>query len=171
MRERMRVPFPSWHWVRSDPHRLLVFGFGAGLLRPGSGTWGTLMAWALWLIFARHLSSNVFGIFLIAAYIYGSWACNRVAEELQVADHVGMVWDEIAAFWLLLWLLPGQLAVQLAAFALFRVFDTLKPPPIRYFDARFKNGFGVMWDDLLAAIYAAVLVTLALRAGWFNGVV
>jgi phosphatidylglycerophosphatase A len=169
MRDRMRVPFPPWRWVRSDPHRLLVFGFGSGLLRPGSGTWGTLVAWALWLMFAQYAESTALGAFLLLAFVYGCWACGRVARELQVDDHVGMVWDEIVAFWLVLWLSPPLPGAQIVAFVLFRLFDSLKPPPIRYFDERFKGGFGVMWDDLLAAVYTLVLITLASRAGWFDG--
>lgn len=65
-----------------------------------------------------------------------------------------MVWDEIVAFWLLLSLIPGDWLSQCLAFLLFRFFDILKPPPIRQVDARLKGGFGVMFDDLLAAAYA-----------------
>jgi phosphatidylglycerophosphatase A len=67
MRDRMRVAFPSWAWVRSDPHRLLAFGFGSGLLRPGSGTWGTLAAWAIWLALSRFASSDALGVLLLLA--------------------------------------------------------------------------------------------------------
>jgi phosphatidylglycerophosphatase A len=73
---------------------------------------------------------------------------------LLVADHGGMVWDEIVAFALVLLFTPaGWLWIALA-FALFRLFDILKPWPIRLADTRLKNGFGVMFDDLLAAGYA-----------------
>jgi phosphatidylglycerophosphatase A len=89
-----------------------------------------------------------------------------VARELQAEDHVGIVWDEFVAFWLVLWLLPPVLPMQAAAFALFRLFDTLKPPPIGYFERRFKGGLGVMWDDLVAALYTLLLIVLALRFGW-----
>lgn len=167
MRERARVTFPPLAWVCRDPGRLIAFGFGSGLLRPASGTWGTLLAWLIWVAAAPAASDLALGLFLAAAFAYGCWACHRVGKELQVADHVGMVWDEMVAFWLVLWLTPDSLAAQVVAFGLFRLFDIAKPPPIKYFDARLKGGFGVMWDDILAAVYALLIMGLAVRLGVF----
>ena len=97
---------------------------------------------------------------LIATFLLGVWACGRTGRALGVADHGGMVWDEIVAFALVLMFTPvvsfsptGMLWTALA-FGLFRLFDIVKPWPIRVADARMKNGFGVMFDDLLAAAYA-----------------
>ncbi|SAI27746.1 phosphatidylglycerophosphatase [Bordetella ansorpii] len=165
MRARARVAFPSWRWVRSDPGRLMVFGFGSGLLRPGSGTWGTLLAWPIWALAAPMAPDLALGIFLAIAFAYGCWACTRVGHELGVDDHVGMVWDEMVAFWLVLWLTPQTLAAQAMAFVLFRFFDTVKPPPIRYFDQHMKGGFGVMWDDIVAAAYTLLVLAIAVRTG------
>lgn len=168
MRERAKVSFPPWRWVRSDPHRLLAFGFGSGLIRPGSGTWGTLVAWLLWDMFSQGAPDIALAVFVALAFLYGVWACGRVSRELSVDDHVGIVWDEIVAFWLILWLVPETLLAQTVAFVLFRVFDTVKPPPIRYFDARMKGGLGVMWDDILAAAYTLLLMALAMHMGWID---
>jgi phosphatidylglycerophosphatase A len=84
---------------------------------------------------------------------------------MGVQDHVGIVWDEFVAFWLVLWLVPESLLAQCVAFVLFRFFDTVKPPPIRQVDARFKGGVGVMLDDVLAAIYTLIVMALIVRFG------
>jgi phosphatidylglycerophosphatase A len=108
------------------------------------------------------------GGLLVLAFLYGCWACDRVGKALQQPDHLGIVWDEMVAFWLLLWLTPPSLLAQSVAFVLFRTFDILKPPPIKYFDAHLKGGFGVMWDDILAATYALLLIALIAHSGGFG---
>ncbi len=95
---------------------------------------------------------------LAALFALGVWACGRTGRALGVADHGGMVWDETVAFLLVLFFTPASLAWQAWAFLLFRLFDILKPPPIRYFDRKWKTGFGVMFDDLLAAGYALLVL-------------
>jgi phosphatidylglycerophosphatase A len=92
------------------------------------------------------------------AFLLGIWACAITGRHLGVADHGGMVWDEIVAMWLVLIFTPASIAMWLVAFGLFRFFDILKPWPIRWFDRRLKNGFGVMFDDVLAAIYALLVM-------------
>jgi phosphatidylglycerophosphatase A len=168
MKERVRVPYPSFSWICRRPARFFAFGFGSGLIRPASGTWGTVLAWLLWLALARFASDPVLGLFLAVAFVYGCWACHQAGKELDAPDHVGMVWDEMVAFWLVLWLTPPGWLAQVCAFALFRLFDIAKPPPIRYFDARLKGGFGVMFDDLLAAAYALLVMAIAMRMGAFQ---
>jgi len=91
---------------------------------------------------------------LAAAFLLGIWVCARTGRALGVADHGGIVWDEIVAYALVLLFTPAGGLWIVLAFALFRLFDILKPWPIRFFDTRLKNGFGVMFDDLLAAGYA-----------------
>src|SRR5690606_31227847 len=167
MRDRARVAYPPARWVMSDPGRLIAFGFGSGLLRPASGTWGTLLAWLIWVAAAGAASDLAMGIFLALAFLYGCWVCHRVGRELHVGDHVGIVWDEMVAFWLVLWLTPDTFYAQLLAFGLFRLFDIVKPPPIKYFDSRIKGGFGVMWDDIVAAVYALLAMAIVVRLGVF----
>lgn len=144
-------------WMSKRLARIIAFGFGVGLLRPAPGTWGTLLAWLLWAVGLVHLSNWGVAIFLAVALVYGCWACERVGQELGVPDHSGMVWDEMVAFWLILWLIPGSLFGQALAFVLFRLFDITKPRPIAQLDRRFKSGVGVMLDDLVAAVYALVV--------------
>jgi len=159
---------PGWRWVWQHPARWLAFGFGSGLIRPAPGTWGTLAAWLLWwaLLARPGLPDVAMAVVLTLAFVLGCWACGRTGQDLGAPDHGGMVWDEIVAFWLVLWLVPADVLTQALAFGLFRFFDIVKPPPIRQFDARCKNGVGVMADDLIAAGYT-VLVLLALQhSGW-----
>lgn len=154
---------PTASWVFRSPARIVAFGFGSGLLRPGPGTWGTLLAWVLWVLVLSRFSDMAIAVMLGLSFAYGCWVCQRVGKELGRPDHGGMVWDEFVAFWMVLWLSPGGWAVQLLAFVLFRLFDIIKPPPIHFFDARLKNGFGVMWDDLLAAAYSLLIIAILVR--------
>jgi phosphatidylglycerophosphatase A len=167
LRERARRPYPTLAWICGDPGRLLAFGFGSGLIRPMSGTWGTAFAWLIWFCAARAVNDLAIGLFLAASFAYGSWACDRVGRELKVSDHMGVVWDEMVAFWLVLWLTPAGWLPQLCAFLLFRFFDIVKPQPIKFFDARLTGGFGVMWDDIVAAAYALLVMAIAVRLGAF----
>ncbi len=143
--------------------RVVALGFGSGLIRQAPGTWGTLLAWALWMPLSAVLPTAYILPFLLAAFALGVWACARVGRELGVADYGGMVWDEMVAFWAVLWLIPETAVAQAFGFLLFRLFDILKPPPISYFDRRFKNGLGVMWDDVVAAFYAVLVFALYTR--------
>jgi len=149
---------PTWAWTRQKASRLIAFGFGSGLVRPAPGTWGTLAAWFIWNLLVPHGASPwTIGIGLVLAFVLGVWACERTGVDLGVPDHGGMVWDEMVAFWLVLWLIPDSLMAQAFGFLLFRIFDIAKPQPIRYFDQRMKGGLGVMWDDILAAGYVLLI--------------
>lgn len=150
---------PDFKFLVSHPAHLIAFGFGSGLAPMAPGTVGTLLGLPLfWLTvaIAPDLPNQI--ILLIAAFLLGVWACGRSGRALGVADHGGMVWDEIVAFALVLLFAPTGWPWLVAAFALFRLFDILKPWPIRLADTRLKNGFGVMFDDLLAAAYAIAVL-------------
>ncbi len=157
---------PNAAWVFGSVPRLLAFGFGSGLIRPAPGTWGTLAGWLIWVGLLQHVPGPFMGVVLLAAFVLGCWLCQRVGAELGVPDHGGMVWDEMVAIWLVLWLSPPSWQGQLCAFVLFRVFDVIKPPPIRYFDVRLPNGFGVMLDDILAAVYSLIVMFFLVQTGW-----
>jgi len=165
VRTRHLTKWPTAQWVFSDPGRIMMFGLGSGLLRPGSGTWGTLAAWLLWVIASPGASDLAIGIFLLAALLYGCWAADVVGKALSSPDHVGIVWDEFVAFWLVLWLIPNTLPAQVLGFVLFRFFDVVKPAPIRQVDARLKGGAGVMADDVLAAGYTLLVMAILIRLG------
>ena len=157
----------TFGWMVRHPARWIAFGAGSGLLRPAPGTWGTLFAWVTFAPVMTGLaglgwSADGPAILLVplAAFLVGVWACGKAARDLGIADPGGIVWDEVAAFWLVLSLVPEGFQSQLAAFVLFRLFDIVKPPPIRHFDATMKNGFGVMFDDTLAAFYTVLVMAL-----------
>ncbi|MHB0973467.1 MAG: phosphatidylglycerophosphatase A family protein [Thiobacillus sp.] len=150
---------PDLKFLFAHPAHLIAFGFGSGLAPRAPGTVGTLLGLPLfWLIAAATPDLPNRLVLVIAAFLLGVWACGRTGRALGVADHGGMVWDEIVAFALVLLFTPAGWPWVALAFALFRLFDILKPWPIRLADRRLKNGFGVMFDDLLAAGYAVAAI-------------
>jgi phosphatidylglycerophosphatase A len=159
-----RARRPDWRLMREHPLHVIALGFGSGMPQTAPGTWGTLFAWASFVALDRWLSDAAWFGLIAACLVIGAWAAQRTGGRLAQADSCHIVIDEIVAFWLVLVMLPDAVAnpllQQAFAFLLFRVFDIAKPPPIRALDARFKNGLGVMADDLVAAFYT--LLTLAL---------
>ena len=149
--------------MRRQPAHIIALGAGAGLAPVAPGTVGTLLAFPLYWLLAAFATSTVALALLGAAFLLGIWACGATGRALGVADHGAMVWDEIVAFAVVLVFTPPGWQWQLGAFLLFRFFDIVKPPPIRYFDRRLKNGFGVMFDDLLAAGYTLLVLAVGQR--------
>ena len=154
---------PSWRLMMSHPAHQLSFGFGSGLIRPAPGTWGTLFAWLVFVLLDPWLGDVGWALVIASTFVLGAAAANRTGRALGRPDHGAIVIDEIVAFWLVLWLLPGGVITQAVAFLGFRFFDILKPPPIRAVDQRFKNGVGVMLDDLLAAFYTLFVASVLAR--------
>jgi phosphatidylglycerophosphatase A len=157
------LPRPSWRFVTSRPAHFIAFGFGTGLMPFAPGTWGTLVAFPLDWLLRSQADPLQFLLAILALFVLGVWACGATGRALGVPDHGGMVWDEVVAFLLVLFLAPATPAWQAVAFVLFRLFDILKPPPIRYYDRTFKTGFGVMLDDLVAAFYTLIVIAVAIR--------
>ncbi len=145
---------PGWRFLFSHPAHFLALGFGSGLARHAPGTFGTLVAFPIYWYLAPRLSDALFLFVLIWAFAIGVWASDITGRALGVADYGGIVWDEIVAMLLVLFFTPPGWEWSLLAFALFRFFDIVKPPPIRHFDSNWHGGMGVMFDDLLAAGYA-----------------
>ena len=117
--------------------------------------------WLAYLVLALWLSPAQIGWLIAASIPVGWWACTVTAKHMRVADPGHIVWDEVVAMWIVLWLcMPMGFWGQLIAFALFRYFDITKPQPARYFDEHVKNGFGVMADDLVAAGYTLLALAL-----------
>lgn len=137
-----------------DPVHLFATGFGSGLAPRAPGTAGTLLAvlpaWAM-----LGLPTVVQLAIVVIAFAVGIWICGESARRLQTHDHPGIVFDEIVAFMALTPFMPNPLWLA-PAFVLFRVFDILKPWPIRDLDHRLAGGLGIMLDDLMAAVYTAV---------------
>jgi phosphatidylglycerophosphatase A len=159
------VSKPTLRFMLAHPAHWIAQGFGSGLSPIMPGTAGTLFAWLSFQLLSvwwpSRLSVLHWSIAIAAGFLMGVWACARTGRDLGIADHGSMVWDEIIAFWLVLLLLtPASFGTQLWAFFWFRLFDMVKPPPIGWFDRRLKGGFGVMWDDILAAFYTLLLFAL-----------
>jgi phosphatidylglycerophosphatase A len=149
---------PNQQFLFAHPAHFIAFGFGAGLMKKAPGTWGTLVA--LPLFFALQLipiPAVTWGV-IVLLFAIGCWASAYASKSLGVADHGGIVIDEIVAFMLVLAFTPMTWIWVLAAFALFRFFDIVKPWPISLADKKIKGGFGVMFDDLLAALFVIVCV-------------
>lgn len=148
----------------AHPAHFIALGFGSGLAPKAPGTFGTLVGLTLfWLMLNLTFLSQLTIILLL--FLLGIYCSNQTGKALGVADHGSIVWDEIVAIMLVLVFTPSQWQWWLIAFILFRLFDIWKPFPIRQFDLKLKNGFGVMFDDLLAAIYAIICLKLLL---WTN---
>ncbi len=158
---RPNVPFLLAH-----PAHFIALGFGAGLSRIAPGTVGTLWAWLSYLALQQWLSPLQMGLLIAASTVVGWWACTTTARHMLVADPGSIVWDEVVAFWLVLWLaMPMGFSGQLAVFALFRFFDAAKPGPVGWADGLFKGfgwrgGWGILWDDFVAAFCTLLVVAL-----------
>jgi phosphatidylglycerophosphatase A len=152
---------PSWRFVYSRPAHFIAFVGGVGLIRFAPGTFGTLVAFPLHMWFVQSLSSYAHLGVLAMLFLLGIWASGRTTHDLGTPDHGGIVWDETVAFLLVLFFVPADRLWQAFAFLFFRLFDIFKPQPIRYFDRTLHGGFGVMFDDLLAAGYTLLLIALA----------
>ena len=148
--------------VLSDPVHFLAFGFGTGLAPFAPGTFGSLpgvLLFWLTLDLGLYVQLGVAAV-LVAA---GIWLCGESARRIGVHDHGGIVWDEIAGMYVTLLVAPVSWQGFVAAFVLFRVMDIVKPWPIRDLDHRIHGGVGIMLDDLVAALYAVVLLAFG---GW-----
>ena len=165
----------SASFMLAHPARWIALGFGSGLSPRAPGTVGTLWGWVAFLVLDRWLGPLQWAALIGAALAVGLWACTLTARDLGVADPSPVVWDEVVAFWIVLWLVtPASLAAQAAAFVLFRYFDAAKPGPVGWADRRFKlrpgqaigwaQGWGILFDDLVAAgctlLFYAVWVAL-----------
>lgn len=161
-------PAVTLRFMCAHPARLVALAFGAGLSPVAPGTVGTLWAWASFELLALWLNEAQLGWLILVSLPLGWLVCTVTARHLGRDDPSPVVWDEVVAFWLILWLItPAGWQAQLAAFALFRFFDAVKPQPVRWADQTFKGqgargGFGIMFDDLVAA-FCALLVIAAWR--------
>ena len=144
---------PTFNWLTKHPICLLAFGFGSGLAPKAPGTFGTLPALVIAALFYLcGLPGILLALLCIPMFVLGIKICDQTSEQLGVADYGGIVWDEIVAMLLILSLIPVVWYWWLLAFALFRLFDAIKPWPISYFDRTVHGGFGIMLDDAIATI-------------------
>lgn len=150
-----KAPASVWR----NPVHFLAFGLGSGASPWAPGTVGTLAAVPLYFLLAS-LPLLLYALLLLAAFLLGCWLCDRTSRDLGVHDHGGIVWDEFVGYWLTMLALPVSLGWALAGFLLFRFFDIIKPWPIGWADQRVGGGLGIMLDDVLAAIYAGLILHL-----------
>lgn len=170
----------SGRFMLANPLHVIALGFGSGLAPRAPGTVGTLWAWAAFLILHSYLSDLQWAWLIGVGFVVGCWASAVTARHLGKPDPGCVVWDEVIAFWIVLWLvMPAGLLAQTIAFALFRLFDAAKPGPVGWADRCFKaepgaggapriglrEGFGIMLDDLVAAL-CTLLVIAAWRFVW-----
>lgn len=164
---------PTLSFMLKHPAHCVALGLGSGLSPKAPGTVGTLWAWAAYAWVITPLlpslgSPGMWGL-LVVAYLLGWWASTLTAQHMGVCDSSHMVWDEVVAFWALLWLASASSwQDQLTLFVLFRLFDSVKVGPVAWADQAFKGlgargGWGVMFDDLVAAALAGLVWWLGLE--------
>ncbi|MEK6806519.1 MAG: phosphatidylglycerophosphatase A [Pseudomonadota bacterium] len=161
-RPQDKAPKPPARLILTTPEHLIAFGFGSGLSPVAPGTAGTLAAIPLWLALC-WLPLPLYAAALVALILFGIWVCGESARLLGIPDCPGIVFDEIAGFCIAA--TPLILGISLPfwpglllAFVLFRIFDILKPWPIRWLDSQVHGGFGIMLDDLFAGVYSAAVL-------------
>ena len=160
------MPHLNRRFLMSHPAHFIALGAGSGLSRLAPGTAGTLWAWAIFLLLQIWLTPLQMGVLIAASTLVGWWACTVTAQHMGVADPGSIVWDEVIAFWLVLWLVtPTTFWGQLGAFVLFRYFDAAKPGPVRWADNLFKGfgwsgGWGIIFDDLVAAFCTLLVIAI-----------
>ena len=161
---------PDAGFMFRHPAHWVALGFGAGLSPKAPGTVGTLWAWLSWWALQDFFTQKEQFAIIVIASLVGVWACKVTAENLDISDPGAIVWDEVVAFWLVLFVLsPASFSTQLMAFALFRFFDAAKPGPVAWADQLFKGfgwrgAFGILFDDFVAAF--CTLFCFALWRAW-----
>ena len=149
---------PTLRFILSDLRYFIAFGFGSGLSPKAPGTVGTLVGFPLFMLFNSWLDTGPLLILIAVFLAVGIPICDAAGKAVGEADHKGIVWDEIAAFMLVLAYAPPTLFGFVLSFALFRLFDIWKPFPIGLIDSEYKNGYGVMADDFAAAVYSILML-------------
>ena len=157
MIKRNNVPGSIW----TNPVHFLAFGLGSGSAPCAPGTFGTAAAIPVYLLLVHFLAWPVYAIVVVVMFVFGVWLCDRTERDIGVHDHSGIVWDEIVGFLLTMTALPRSGLWVIAGFCLFRLFDIWKPWPVRQADRHIKGGLGIMLDDILAALYALLVLHIA----------
>ncbi|UZR29482.1 phosphatidylglycerophosphatase A family protein [Methylococcus mesophilus] len=151
-----------------NPWSLIAVGFGAGLAPWAPGTFGTLAAIPLYLLFTGA-SPAVYSAIVVVLLGLGVVACGRCGRALGQADHPAIVWDEIVGFLITMWGIPASWPNVLLGFALFRFFDIVKPWPIRAIDRRTAGGWGVMLDDVAAGLLSSLILHVLISPSSVTG--
>lgn len=152
-----KIVTPASVW--RNPVHFLAFGLGSGAAPKAPGTSGSLAALIpyFWL---QNLSLSAYLVFVLVAFIVGIYLCGKTAQDIGVHDHGGIVWDEFVGMWITMIAAPQGVLWLLLGFALFRLFDIWKPMPIAWLDSKVHGGLGIMLDDVLAGVYAAICLQI-----------
>ena len=145
--------------IIKDPVLFLAFGFGSGLSKKMPGTLGTVAAIPLYWVLQQS-NDWVYLIATAISVVIGVAICDQAAKKLQVHDYGGIVWDEIAGFLITMCWVPFSWQSLLVGFLLFRLFDIVKPWPIRWLDKHVSGGFGIMIDDVVAGAFAMLIMRI-----------
>ncbi len=143
----------------SNPIHLAAVGFGSGLASKAPGTFGTLAAVPVYYLLS-FLSTEVYISVLLISSLLGFWICHITSRDMGVHDHKAIVWDEFVGYWITMVMVPFSVPWAIVGFLLFRLFDILKPFPISWLDKKVSGGFGIMIDDIVAGIFAAISLQL-----------
>jgi phosphatidylglycerophosphatase A len=158
---------PDWKFILSRPEYFIAFGFGSGLIPWAPGTFGTLVAFpCFWLLHAAGVGGVWLALLCLPLFLLGVHVSNMADQALGVHDHGGANFDEVVAMLLILSVTPMHWRAWLLAFVLFRLFDILKPWPISWLDIHVHGGFGVMIDDVAAALPCMGILLLASYGHW-----
>ena len=159
MSQTQNAVIPSWSWMTARVVRILGFGFGTGLTKSAPGTVGTLPAiFVTGLLFGMGMSHLTLLIVAAALFLLGVRICDILSREFGTHDHRGIVWEEYVSMLIVLSCETQGMGWWLLSFLLFRLFDILKPQPVKWADSQIKGGLGVMLDDAIAAVYTILVV-------------
>lgn len=165
---------PTLQFMLAHPAHAIALGFGAGLSPKAPGTMGTLWAWMVFVVLQPWMTDLRWALLIAISTLLGWWACTVTARHMRISDPGSIVWDEVVAFWLVLWLVtPAGFLAQLTAFGLFRFFDAVKPGPVGWADRLFHDsvragtpgawrraGLGILLDDFVAAFCTLLVIAL-----------
>lgn len=147
-----------------NPLHLFSLGLGSGLFPRMPGTMGTVVGVGLYLLLpeAVLLDWKIYLTLILICLITGMFLCAYTAKALNVHDHPGIVWDEIVGYFITMFMVPKEWTWILIGFVLFRIFDIFKPWPISLADKRLRGGLGIMLDDVIAGIFALIIIQITL---------
>ncbi|MCW9024498.1 MAG: phosphatidylglycerophosphatase A [Gammaproteobacteria bacterium] len=159
MKKTLTKPSPT---LLRNPVHFLSLGFGSGLVPVAPGTAGTVAAIPVYLLL-NSLELTSYLIIVLISFVIGVYICGETSKALGVEDHPAIVWDEVVGYLITMILAPSGVLWVVTGFVLFRIFDILKPWPIRVLDRRLKGGMGIMLDDVLAGIFAALVLHFVVK--------
>jgi phosphatidylglycerophosphatase A len=147
----MAAPSSVWR----NPIHFFAYGFGSGAVPKAPGTAGTLVAVIMYLLLPQ-ISPLIYVSLLLISFVFGVWICGKTAHDIGIKDPSGIVWDEFVGYWITMFMAPSGWIWVIIGFVLFRLLDIVKPWPIKWADKQIGGGMGIMLDDVLAGIMAAL---------------